>query len=311
MSSLIGQVYFVLMMMGAFGKSRHGHAASQRARRIYSFTTMHDYMAICIRFVLWCQAHHGIRWLRDITPEIARAYVDYLHALSLSPATVATYVAAIRKLDYGCRVVAGWTTGRAPWVGDDYSGRHADVVADPFTTHDAQRLIDALTRRDPQYGNVALLQRISGLRILEAVHLKADLISADGTQINLYGPGIHTKGGRERTAPVLPQFRSQIIALRDIGFSHDDLHVFVHRQSLDGAVKREITRLCRTLTISQGSGSHSFRKRYAVDYYDHARHVLRLSHREVLQQLTAALGHNRLSVLRSYIDSERLQGRSR
>ena len=267
---------------------------------------MQDYIANTIRFVLWCAGMFGIRWLCELTPAMAEGFVSHLRSLGRSPATVASYVAAIRKLDVGLREVVGWRKGQPPLLGDDYSGRHADLVADPFSAQDAQRLIDALARRDPQYATVALLQRISGLRVLEAVHLEARLIAPDGAQIQLYGRGIHTKGGRERVVPILPHYQSQLLEFRASGLSHADGHLFVHRQTLDGAVKREVSRLGRKLGINQGSGSHSFRKLYATELFDYAANQLRLPHKDVLQMVTEALGHRRHAVLVSYIDSGRL-----
>jgi hypothetical protein len=59
------------------------------------------------------------------------------------------------------------------------------------------QLIAELHRRDPQYGQIAQLQHVAGLRREETAHLQACCIAEDGSRVLLQGPGTHAKGGRE------------------------------------------------------------------------------------------------------------------
>ncbi|MBN1887422.1 MAG: site-specific integrase [Thermoflexales bacterium] len=144
------------------------------------------------------------------------------------------------------------------------------------------------------------MQRAAGLRVAEAVHLQARCIEPDGTKVILTGTGIHTKGRKEREIPVMPKYQEFVRQLREQGMTHEDGHVFVHRQTLTRAYGREVSALCARLKITSGSGSHSFRKTWSGEYY---RYLCGqgLSSKEARRQVTAALGHNRLNVLRHYL----------
>jgi integrase len=157
---------------------------------------------------------------------------------------------------------------------------------------------------DPQFGQVARLQRVSGLRVSEAVHLQADGVAADGSQITLTGPGTHAKGGRPRVAPVLAPHRPEVVALREQGLANLDRHVFQNRQSLTGAVKRAASRLAVKLGVEVGDGTHSLRKLYANELLGHLLKSDGLSLEDARRAVTHALGHNRLGVLKAYLVEE-------
>jgi len=301
MGSLKSQVTYCLNALQAFGHSRrqalaHGTASD----KIFGIRTMQQYCELNVTFSEWCREHFGIRRLCDVTPQMTVAFIADLQGRGRSPATVAAYASAIKKLDVGLRKV-GWRRRKAEPLVPDFHGRRADIVADPYTPDDAERLIAALAAEDPQYGQVARLQRISGLRVSEAVHLQADCIVPDGSQIVLTGRGTHTKGGRPRVAPVLPQHRPVVLALREQGVANTDGHVFQQRQSLTGAVKRSASRLAVKLGIEVGDGTHSLRKLYANELYGHLLNADSLSPEQARRGVTHALGHSRLDVLKAYL----------
>jgi integrase len=301
MGSMKGQVTYSLNALQAFGHSRRQALARGTASdKIFSIRTMQQYCELNVTFAEWCRERFGIRRLADVTPQMAAEFTADLQARARSPATVAAYASAIKKLDAGLRAV-GWRRRKAEPLVQDFHGRRADIVADPYTPEDAVRLIAALADADPQYGQVARLQRVSGLRVSEAVHLQADCIAADGSQIVLTGSGTHTKGGRPRVAPVLTQHRPVVLALLEQGLAHPDAHVFQNRQSLTGAVKRAASRLAVKLEIEVGDGTHSLRKLYANELYHYLLSADGLSLEEARRAVTHALGHSRLDVLKAYL----------
>jgi integrase len=268
--------------------------------RIFSIQTLRHYCQSNVTFAEWCRDQFGIKRLADITPEMATAFLARLRLRALSPATINTYVCAIRKLDMGLRHM-GWRRRKAEPLLSTFEGRRADVTADPYSLEDAERLIAALTQLDPQYGQVARLQRISGLRVSEAVHLQVGCIAPDGSHIRLQGSGTHTKGGRPRHVPILPQHQQILMALREQGLAKLDGHVFHHRQSLTASVKRAASRLAAELDIDLGDGTHSFRKLYANELYQYLLEVTGTVRAEARAVVTRALGHNRLEVLKAYL----------
>lgn len=301
MASLKGQVTYCLNSLKAFGSSRRQALQQGTAERyIFSFRTMQTYCQLSVTFAEWCRDQHGVRRLGDLMPDMAEAFVLGLRERALSPATINTYVCAIKKLDIGLRNL-GWRKRAAEPLISGFEGRSADAVADPYSRDDAARLIAALQAIDPQYGQVARLQRASGLRVSEAVHLQADLIAPDGSRIVLQGPGIHTKGGRPRQAPVLPEYHALLINLREHGLAHSDRHVFQQRQSLTAAVKRATSRLVTQLGIEAGNGTHSLRKLYANELFEYLLVEKELPADEAERLVSQALGHNRLDVLKAYL----------
>ncbi|MBP7691348.1 MAG: tyrosine-type recombinase/integrase [Anaerolineales bacterium] len=254
-----------LNSLKAFGVSRHeAQRAGVADKLIFSVGTISTYCQLNVVFAEWCRDNYGTRRLAEITPEMADAFLADRRNQALSPATINTYVCAIKKLDVGLRQL-GWRREKAPLLVAAHDGRRADVIADPYSVEDAERLITALAQIDPQYGQVARLQRVSGLRISEAVHLQAECIAPDGSRIILDGPGIHIKGGRPRPVPILPQH--QVFMVELLTQESPDGHVFIYRQSLATAIKRATSRLVTKLDIQVGSGTHSFRKLYANELF--------------------------------------------
>ena len=299
MGSLKYQVVTCLNSLKAFGVSRQeAQQAGVADKLIFSVGTISTYCQLNVVFAEWCRDQYGTRRLADITSEMADAFLADRRNRALSPATINTYVCAIKKLDTGMRQM-GWRRETAPLLVTAQDGRRADVIADPYSVEDAERLIAALARIDKQYGQVARLQRISGLRISEAVHLQTACIVSDGSQIVLSGPGIHTKGGRPRQVPILPQHQPWLVELKAQGQA--DGHAFWHRQSLAAAVKRSTSRLGGKLGISAGHGTHSFRKLYANELFHYLCRERGYSNGEARLLVSQALGHNRIEVLKAYM----------
>jgi len=102
MGTLKAQVTHSLNALKAFGESRHRALADgSAADKIYSVRTMQHYCELNVVFAQWCQEHHGLRRIGDITPTITMAFIADLRACGLSPATVSAYVCAIKKLAAG------------------------------------------------------------------------------------------------------------------------------------------------------------------------------------------------------------------
>jgi hypothetical protein len=309
MGSIKAQVVYCLTALQAYGESRHEARADHTAELgIYSVRTMQNYCELDVSYASWCQSEQFIeRRIADLTPMATAAYIKHLRGKGRSPATVNTYACAIKKLDIGMREV-GWRRRDAAALVQDYHGRRADVVADPYSPDDAERLIATLFAIDPQYGQVARLQRVSGLRVDEAVHLRADWVKADGSEITLpEDENTHAKGGRSRRIPILPRHTGTVVALREQGLDQADLHLFRNRQSLTDAVKRTASALVPRLEIEFGDGTHSLRKTYANELYEYLVNVRHLPVDLALQILTEVLGHSRIDVLKAYLSAENLK----
>ena len=157
MGSLKGQVTYALNALQAFGQSRRqALAAGTAAEKIFSVRTMQNYCELNVTFAQWCQDRYGLRRLAEITPAMANEFVTELRRKGRSPATINTYVCALEKLDTGLRAV-GWRHRNAEPLIQQVDRRRADIVADPYTPEDAERLIAALAGHfetgDAKYGH--------------------------------------------------------------------------------------------------------------------------------------------------------------
>jgi integrase len=206
----------------------------------------------------------------------------------------------IRKLDVAMQTAGLRSVDAEPLLADE-RGRHSDPKPTPYSAEEADRLITKLYQRDPQYGQLAQLQRVASLRREEAVHLQARCIAEDGSMVTLDGTGTHAKGGREREIPIREQDRDFMQALRAQGLTHKNSHVFVQRQTLGRARQRRNARYvaCKRLGI-ENRGTHGFRKTWATEYYADLCET-GLSNQDARREVSHGLGHNRVNVLRHYL----------
>ena len=288
-----------LRRLEAFDQSR---AAAKRngtaGKKIFSFSTRHEYQRVCARFARWAEDKYKIKWLRDLKPEHAEVYISHLRQQGRSPDYVSKVISAIRKLNTAMNEM-GWYSPDAPRLLVEECGRHSDPKPVPYTPEEAEQLIAELYRRDPQYGQLAQLQHVTGLRREEAVHLQAGCIADDGNAVMLQGPGTHTKGGRERQIPIDEENCEFMRQLRQQALSHPDRHVFVHRKTLGRAYDNARYAANKRLGI-ESRGTHGFRKSFAAGLY-RGRLDEGTSDADARREVAEALGHRRTSVLKYYI----------
>lgn len=300
--SLVYQVTAALSKLEAFEQSRHeALRAGTAGDKIFSFSTRRTYQQCNVRFAKWCRQTHGVKHLDDITSEMAAEYIAELRRKRRAPDYVSKMMAAIRKLDVALQT-AGLRPADAPPLLADERCRHSDPKPTPYSAEEADRLIAELYRRDPQYGQIAQLQRVAGLRREEAVHLQVRCIAPDGSQVTLDGTGTHAKGGRERVVPIQETNREFMMQLREQAQAQKDEHVFAHRRTLGRAYDDERRRACQRLGI-ETRGTHGFRKTWAAEYYAHLRE-LGLSEQHAQREVSHGLGHNRVNVLRHYLPKQ-------
>jgi len=134
--------------------------------RIYSIRTMRTYVRDNTRFFKWARDRYQVRDIRNLTPAMARAYLNHLADNECSGGYLGRVKAAIGKLSV---ILTGkrWDLGRG-W----HSDRRPERV---YSREDGQRIVQDLRghARDPQLGDVVQIQLAGGLRIREAVQLRA------------------------------------------------------------------------------------------------------------------------------------------
>ncbi len=272
------------------GTSRHKEKAAGRdTGRIYGIRTMKTYVEDGSRFAKWVKKEYGIRDIRKITPEMARAYIDRLAALDRSGGYIGRIKAALGKLSealHGTR----WDLGTA-W----HSDRRPDRA---YSATDARRIYQDMgnNARDRQVGDVAQLQTIGGLRVSEAAQLRGRDIDVERCTLHLERG---TKGGRVREVKLAEKYRPYLQELKDQAENHQDGCVFKGRGSLADRVERAVNAACKRLGIKD-RGTHAFRGTFANTRYQQyiASDKTELQARRLL---AADLGHGRVQVTYSYV----------
>ncbi len=272
------------------GRSRYQDKATGRAEgRIYGIRTMRTYVEDCSRFAKWARDQYGVRDIRQITPEMARAYLDGLAAKERSGGYIARVKAAIGKLSIALHgqkweLGAGWHSDRRP------ERSYSPVEAKRIEANIRER------GRDKQPADVVGLQRIAGLRREEAVRLRGQDIDPKRCIIRV---DKGTKGGRPREVRVDPQHRDYLSSLKERAAQHRDGHVFQGRAGLGRRTEDAVRYACQRLGI-QDRGTHGFRRMFAQERYRKYREQ-GLGDREARRELARDLGHGRIAVTYSYV----------
>lgn len=287
------------------GRSRHRAKQNTSAgTRIYGIRTLRDYIKIGYHFATFISDNYPeVKLARDVRPEMALDYMYWCRDVTdNAPGTLGRKASAIRKLDHGLRQ-RRWLPLDAPPLLSHYvwSGRHSPARPEwRYTPSEAVLIEQDLYRRDRQLGQVVHLMRAAGLRIREAVSIQADSIDPDTGTLHLTKRD-GTKGGRPRVVTLDPPYRTFLTKLRKQGRLNSNGRVFQSVTSLRTRVYVAVRDSCQRQGIEM-QGLHGFRKTYAQTLL-----ASKLSagedDTEAMMDVSKALGHGRLDVLKHYVTS--------
>jgi integrase len=287
-----------------FGESRHAAKVKGKAGvGIYSFSTMHAYINAFGNFLKYARAEFGIKLAGEVEPHMAEQYLRRCAEKDMAMGTLGKIASAINKADAVMKHI-GWRDKDTPPLLPAGAGRHGDPKPTPFKPDEAQAILERLREgRDPRFAQLAQVQRYAGLRLREAVNLRAEAISDRGDLIKL-SSGDGTKNGKPRTVAVLSADGREFFAeARKAGLARDDGMVFRDRKTLGRAYERELRRACQELDITH-SRTHDLRSLWAEEVYDCLR-LIGATDRQARVEISTMLGHGRLAVLRHYLRAHR------
>jgi hypothetical protein len=311
--SLGYQLLQVLKAIFRPGSSRHqAKRDGSDAIVINGKETMRKYTSQAFEFARFLKAHYPhCRCPEDIEPEMCEAFIESLMARGVAGGTLGRYLAFIRKLDSVLRHL-GRVPEDAPLLlptkeqGGTYSFR-ANTSTEAYSEEESACILECIrTRGSKKYREVAAqiigVMMVTGLRIQEAIYLRASNIDLEMRQVRLKKNVNRTKGGKPRTAKFDDEFLDFMAKLKAIGEQslNDSGCIFKDRASLPGHVRAEIRRACMTLGI-KSLGSHGFRKYNAQAKYTELRRE-GLGDEVARLQIAQHLGHNRIRVTKeSYV----------
>jgi integrase len=293
------------------GASRHKAKRYHReAELITGINTMRCMSADVHQFARFIRSNWpDVKQLYDVRQEMALAYIDELGDRERSGGRIARVCASLRKLDTACRN-AGIVSPDAPPLlpHKDQGGPgsfHSKPKPIPYTEDEAQAIITQIAPQDPLVARLLTLMWASGLRISEAVYLRAqDIDLVNGTiSLNQEGNVNRTKGGKPRIFSYSPVSQEFMTALKNSPGIQPTGHLFADRLGLSDRARKLVRQACRALG-SQPLGTHGFRKSFSVAEFHRARSRGADDHQALLET-SHKLGHNRIDVTRqSYVSSE-------
>ncbi|HSF83053.1 MAG TPA: tyrosine-type recombinase/integrase [Anaerolineales bacterium] len=292
------------------GASRHKAKRYRRDRELITgISTMRCMSADVHQFARFIQFNWPeVKHLSEVKQEMALAYIEELEQRERSGGRIARVCASLRKLDTACRKAGIFPSDSLPLLPYKDQGGPGGFHSKPkpiaYTEEQAQAIITHIASQDPIVARLLTLIWASGLRISEAVYLRAQDINLESGMISLNQEGNvnRTKGGKPRSFPYAPWAQEFMAALKHSPDIQPTVHLFTDRQGLPDRARKLVRKACWELDI-QPLATHGYRKTFSVEEYHRAR-SLGADDRQALLETSHKLGHNRIDVTRqSYVSS--------
>jgi hypothetical protein len=263
-----------------------------RLPAILSVRTRNCYLETGVTFFKRAHKLTGKKLLSELLiPETVRLTFD-THYRDLSHNTHATVLAMLGQVYQGCQR-AGWVKGPSPVT--DELRQHVRAYSEDsgvdqprfgYQPEDAERIVAAIQEKRSVFALPAAIALRCGLRRDEIAGLK-------GTDLDMENLKLHIKGkaGREREVDIPVELAVQLNPSRQ--------YLFTPSRSWKQAFYQAVRKTSRRLGITV-SGVHRLRANFAQNQYDTLREQ-GLSDRAARQAVSKDLGHNRVSVTRSYV----------
>ena len=210
----------------------------------------------------------------------------------MAPATLRTVLAMLGKVFLGCKKT-GWLKGRSPITPELREHVRAyrddgDLRAPRFgyQLEDAPRIIAHLQEIGSQFALPAEILLLCGLRLSEVAGLQGKDIDQENLVMHIKG-----KGGRHRTISIPANLAEKLDTSRQ--------YLFIPNRAWKSGFYQAVRRATRELSITI-SGLHRLRANFAQNEYNALRER-ELNDQEARQGVSKKLGHNRVSVTKSYV----------
>jgi integrase len=293
------------------GASRHKAKRYHRdGELITGISTMRCMSADVHQFARFIRVNWPeVKDLSEVRSEMALTYIENLDDRERSGGRIARVCASLRKLDVACRKTGSFPLDAPPLLPfkdqGGPGGFHSKPKPIPYTEEQAIAIITLIALQDSIVARLITLMLAGGLRISEAVYLRAqDIDLVNGTiSLNQERNVNRTKGGKPRIFSYSPMAQEFMTALKNSSDIQPPGHLFVDRLGLPELARKLVRQACRELGIRQ-LGTHGFRKTFSVEAYHRAR-SRGADDRQALLETSHKLGHNRINVTcQSYVSIE-------
>lgn len=299
------QIIKRLDSMTRFGESRHKAKAEQRRQAeqrgeklrfgapvagIFSHETYFTYRKQALHFLNWCRDNKSIGKYADLKKlqKYANDYLNDCENKGQSKYTIATRRAALSKL-FGVEI------------------QHTTITRGETITRSRLEVENDKHFSEKKHPDLVLIARATGGRRSDLLKIKPEDFSTDENGL-IWVKFRQSKGGKDRIAPILPQYQAQISEL--VAKSEQNkpiiekinhaVDVHGYRREYAQALYREVcqdTRLQAQILANLPPRTETAR---GDMYYAHGAKFS--GKRDDIYVVSQALGHNRLSVsVRHYL----------
>lgn len=294
--------------------------------KCYSRNTYNSTRKTSVAFANYCKEEYGVRYLEEIQPDMFSKFIERgtTYGKPYEQNTAATYYSQVKKLENAFKI----NTGKKVEFADKSYVQHVSENVQvkgkmPREVHN--RIIKKAYENKFKNGLALDNAKAIGLRASEIPNLRMkDFKIQDGDLKSIHID--KSKGGRCRDIPaerLNEKQRETVIKVYDYfkDILGDNDRLFTNKTK---SYEKLFSRLRNSITGGEeykGCGIHSMRKEFAQDYYnreverrmeDRELEIERYAERrekieqdiekKVKEELTELLGHDRLEVLKSYLE---------
>lgn len=300
MASLVKQVNVAIESMARLGKKKTARKNSgKKTVGIYHGNTLKNYISLNCTFVKWAKQQYDIKYLKELNEEMCRRYFDRLKLNGRSAYTMHTIRDAIKKLEIGIKTAFHFNVKIVP---DDLKlpKRRLNFRRDRFAYTADQ--VSAIIRAAAGFNEIAAkaieVQSLFGLRKFELLNLRNTDIHFERDILVVW----RGKGGRLREIEI-PNKRAKMLLEELVqGIGEKDL---IFPELTEKTYQDAMEKACRQAGIEVHK-THNLRHHYAV------KKCVKLINngitaKEARKDVSADLGHNRVSASYPYITASLLK----
>lgn len=293
-ASLVNQVELALKTLNMIGRSKKVRIAQgKKLDGIYFGLTMKNYINRCCTFAKWCKEQYGIKYLAEITPDMGRAYFQYLMIKNLSVYSMLSIRSSLKKLERGIKKTFHKSVHIIPkdmvLPKRSLANRQGRFA---YTDDQVKDILKNAYIIDPRAAKALEIQYLQGARIFEVLNLRKQDIHFWRNVLVVY----RGKGGRLREIPIDTQRAVELLQILCYGKEDKDI-------LFPGYNRRELERVMEKACHEAGIDvhkTHNLRHSYAVKRYENIR-TNGATDKEARQVVSQLLGHNRIDVVNSYV----------
>lgn len=227
---------------------------------IFSRRTAENVVEKSKTFSKFLKENYNIKYVKEITPEMAKAFLDSRNTNSQK--TITAYKNMLYKLDVAIRLKFG-CKGFYDETISNYNLDKENIVKTNSKRLYSDNEIKQILNVDSKYSKELKFMSVVGCRVHELCSVKVKNFDLKNMTVYIEG-----KGGRPSNRPILP---TEINFIKELikGKGQDEkvFNVPLNEKKTRSLIGSEIRRITKSLDLPISSKCHEFRKYAAQNYF--------------------------------------------